>query len=241
MSKQLQLVENIKNLEQSIHYTFKNNALLQEALTHSSMSLGVKNKVNNQRMEFLGNSILGAALADIIYEMFPKANEGELSILHAKLASTIGIVTAVENIDLGRYILFNLGEQKNGGANNPKNIEDCAEAIIAAIYIDGGYDAAKRFVKRFWCNMIENLDDLYLRDSKSRLQEFCQKRGYSIPQYCTIQQHGLMHAPTFTIQCTITIKNKEIHTHASSTTKKNGEQKSAEAMLNKLKQDYSSL
>jgi ribonuclease-3 len=224
------LSEKISELQEQIIYKFTNQNLLIEALTHPSVA---KAKITYQRLEFLGNSILGAVLAEIIYAFFPEANEGTLSIIHSKMASTTGILNAIDEAKIGRYIIMDNGEEKSGGREKATNIEDCTEAIIGAIYLDGGYEKAKEFVMRFWSKLFSD-NDLHLRDPKSRLQELCQKHYYSLPQYTLVKQSGLVHAPTFTIECSVKIASRQISVEATESTKKSSEQKAALKLLNIL-------
>lgn len=230
----------MQKLEKLIHYKFNNKQILREALTHSSF---IKTNINSnyQRLEFLGNSVLGSVLADIIFHSYPAANEGLLSIIHSKMASTDGIVNALKDIKISEFIIFDNAEKKNGGMNNLRHVEDCIEAIIGAIYIDGGYDAAKQFIQRFWNVKLLDSNDLYMRDAKSRLQEFCQKNGYLLPEYNIVSQTGMMHCPTFIIECIIKTENNIISAIATGKRKKNTEQEAATNVLSKLNELYSNL
>lgn len=222
---------NLQLLETKLHYNFQNKSLLREALTHPS----VKKAKSYERLEFLGNSILGAALADIIYCSFPDLSEGKLSVIFSKMSSTDGINNAISEIKLGDYMLLDKGEEKNNGRKNIKNIENCCEAIIAAIYLDGGYYAAKDFVKRFWLKHIESIDDLTNRDPKSQLQELCQKLGYPLPNYTIASMAGPVHAPEFTIICSVDTNKGFVESDSRSKSKKSGEIESAKKVLELLK------
>lgn len=222
--------EKIAALEQQIMYEFKNKNLLLEALTHPSVA---RTRITYQRLEFLGNGILGAILADMIYSLFPEATEGILSVIHSKMASTSGILSAIEEAKIGHYMIMDKGEEKNGGREKATNIEDCTEAIIGAIYLDGGYEKARKFVTQFWSKLL-HAENLHLRDPKSRLQEFCQKNRYSLPQYTLTKQSGLVHAPTFTVECSVKTDAGQISVEAVERTKKNSEQKAALQLLDIL-------
>ena len=200
-------------------------------MTHPSCTKHLKKKKNYERLEFLGNSILGAVLADLIFNLFPNDAEGNLSIIHSKMASTQGIVSAVQKIKIGNYLLIDAGEEKNGGRNNPRNIENCVEALIGAIYVDGGYDAAQLFIKRFWLDTLQKSNNLHIKDAKSRLQEICQKATQQIPEYIVTLQSGLAHTPIFEITCTVVFNGKILKVTEKGKSKKDAEQSSATAMM----------
>jgi ribonuclease-3 len=220
----------ISKLEKKLAYRFKNKSLLYEALTHPSV-IKNSNKSSYQRLEFLGNSILGAVIAEIVFNTFPDANEGHLSVIHSKMSSTQGIVDAAHELNICDYIILNFGEEKNNGRSNPRNIEDCVEAIIGAIFIDGGYDEARKMIKKFWLNKITQSTNLSIRDPKSRLQELCQKLSNSMPQYQIHEQNGPYHMPTFTILCKVNIDGHERTASGVGKNKKDGEQNAAAEML----------
>ncbi len=230
MKEILQITTDTLELETKLVYHFKDKSLLYEALTHPSVTKHSKQN-SYQRLEFLGNSILGAVIAEMLYHIFPDANEGHLSVVYSKMSSTQGIVDATHELNIGDYIILNFGEEKNNGRSNPRNLEDCVEAIIGAIFIDGGYDEASKMIKKFWSNKITKSTNLYIRDPKSRLQEFCQKISNSIPQYEIHEQNGPYHMPTFTILCKIVIDGNEKTASGMGKNKKDGEQNAAAEML----------
>ena len=234
-------MEHLQELERRICYEFNNKLLLIEALTHPSMSKYADIKYSYERLEFLGNSILGAVLADIIYNKFSECDEGYLSIVHSKMASTNGIIVAMKELNIEKYIIIDAGEEKNGGRYNPRNIENCIEAIIGAIYLDGSYEQVKAFISMFWMKELIHKNDLHIRDPKSRLQELCHKNKLSIPQYTVLLQEGFVHSPIFTISCLIYIKEQKIESKANGLSKKQAEQNTATLMLKKLTTDYSIL
>lgn len=223
----------LNDLEKVIDYVFVNKQLLIEALTHPSIAYKKKIK-SYERLEFLGNSILGAALADIIFTMFPLAQEGQLSVILSKLSSTAGIVSASEKLDIGLYMLMDIGEEKNNGRLKQKNIENCIEALIGAIYLDGGYQKAKEFIEKFWLEKLSTTTNV--RDPKSRLQEICQQKFKTMPLYSIMSQEGPVHAPTFTISCTVQLKNQQLLVKGISKIKKEAEKESALKMLALIKE-----
>ena len=228
----------LNDLQQNIGYVFTDTQLLTEALMHPSMAF--KKKVQSyERLEFLGNSILGAALADIIFTTFPSAPEGKLSVILSKLSSTDGIVSTIQHLNIGEYMSMDIGEEKSGGRQKCRNIENCVEAIVAAIYLDGGYQKAKEFIERFWLKRVINTTNT--RDPKSRLQEICQQRYKTIPTYKITNQEGPVHNPTFTIMCAVQINNQKLTVEALHKTRKEAEQESAVKMLALIERDYSIL
>lgn len=228
---------NLDQLQKKIQYNFKNLQLLISALTHPSIA-SKQRQESYDRLEFLGNGILGAALADMIFNAFPNSKEGQLSVILSKLASTQGIVEATENIDIGKYIIIDIGEEKNGGRQNRHNIENCIEAIIGAIYLDGGYYEARNFIMRFWSDKLSNTTNT--RDAKSRLQEICQQKLKTMPRYLVSSQEGPVHAPMFTVDCKVKWEATELIVTASDKTKKAAEQEAASKML-VLLESHSSL
>jgi ribonuclease-3 len=182
-----------------INYTFQNNKLLTLALTHSSVSK-TKNIANNERLEFLGDSVLGLVIADIIYKKFPEIEEGELSVMHSNLVRTDITAKIAKKIDLGNYIILDKGQDSNNGRENKNILEDAMEALIGAIYLDGGFTAAFHFIETLWNDEIDQSSTLKQRDSKSLLQEYLQKNKYPIPEYRILKQEGDAHNPTFTIE-----------------------------------------
>jgi ribonuclease-3 len=228
-------VENLLDLQKKLNYYFSDIALLEVAMTHPSLNKKNPNLLHYERLEFLGNSILGATLAHLIYQSYPEAKEGKLSIIQAKLASTEGINQAIVKMDLGLYLRMDPGEEKNGGRTNPRNLEDALEAVLAAIYLDGGYEAAFNFVAKFWNNLIKKSKNIQ-RDPKSRLQEICQKKSLTLPQYEVISQEGPVHEPIFLIQVKVLLKDEEISAQGKGSNKKFAEQEAAKKLLKKLLQ-----
>jgi ribonuclease-3 len=228
-------MEKLLELQEKLGYYFLDKNLLARAITHPSLSKKTPNLEHYERLEFLGNSILGAALAHLIYQAFPEAKEGKLSIIQAKLASTDGINKAIEGLNLGLYLQMDLGEEKNGGRTNPRNLEDSLEAIVGALYLDGGYEAALKFIKNFWNKFIKRSKNLQ-RDPKSRLQEFCQKKALPLPAYQIISQEGPVHNPTFCIKVSIFLKGEEFFAQGKGSNKKVAELEAAQKLFRKVNQ-----
>jgi ribonuclease-3 len=180
-----------------IDYRFKDPRLLREALTHRSMGAG-----HNERLEFLGDSVLNLVVAMRLYERNPDVREGDLSRMRARLVrgSTLGEVAA--SIGLGQQIKLGEGELKSGGFRRASILADAFEALLGAIFIDGGYDACRTVVLELFDPLIESLPAAdELKDPKTRLQEWLQARGRALPRYALVSEEGADHAKVFRIAC----------------------------------------
>jgi ribonuclease-3 len=225
----------IEALEKKLNYSFKNKELLYEALSHPSIKKISKNKKDYQRLEFLGNGILGAVMAKMLYDNFPKADEGKLSIIHSKMSSTDGIVNATKELEINKFMIVDIGEEKNNGRNNPRNIENCVEAIIGAVFVDGGYSEAEKMIIKLWHSNIRK-KNLHIRDPKSRLQELCQKNSSHLPEYLVVGVDGPVHAPVFTVKCVAKVGINEFHCEMQGKNKKEAEQFAAQYLLDIISQ-----
>ncbi|MEW5703123.1 MAG: ribonuclease III [Pseudomonadota bacterium] len=187
-------------LSKTLDHAFSNPALLEEALTHPSA--GGDQRPDYERLEFLGDRVLGLILADILLCRFPAEPEGALAKRHAALACREALVRVAEGIALGRYL--RLAEEDEGGKarESPSRLADSLEAVIAALYLDGGLVAARRLVERGWRPLLEEMP-APPQDAKTRLQEWAQGRGLSLPKYETVEQTGPAHRPTFTVRVTV--------------------------------------
>jgi hypothetical protein len=210
-------------------YKFKDTNLLRIALTHPS---AVKNKVEDvsyERMEFLGDSVLNVVIADVVYHKFNNYTEGELSIILANLVNSKTIVKVAKKLNMGEKIILDNGEEQCGGRQNPNNLENVLEAVIAAIYLDSDFITIKDIVSNWWAEFFTDINKLFQKDYKSQLQELIQKRYKVLPKYKTEDKDGEPHEPIFTIS--VSLKNK-YKFKAQGKTKKEAEQKAAEEMLN---------
>ena len=182
-----------------IEYKFKNEDLLQEALTHPSYCKGKhSNKPNYQRLEFLGDAILSSIIAEYLYKKYHDMNEGELSISQSHLVKTSSLADVARSIDLGESLLLDIGEEKNNGRDKDRNLENAMEALIAAVYLDSDFLTVKTFISNLWADQLDNI--FVLKNSKSLLQEWAQKNGKPIPKYTTIETSGSQHEPIFKVQ-----------------------------------------
>jgi ribonuclease III len=207
-------------------YTFNNKNILIAALTHPS---AVKNKDNSyERMEFLGDSILNAIIADIIYTKFKNYSEGQLSVIQANLVNSKTLNIVANNIGLAKEIILDNGEEQCGGRTNPNNLENALEALIAAIYLDSDFYKTKEVIGKWWEDFFLDINKLFQKDFKTQLQELVQKKYKLLPKYKAESKVGEAHNPTFTIS--VSFKNTH-KVSAEGKTKKEAEQNAAQAML----------
>jgi len=185
-------------LEQRIGYSFKDKALLRLSLTHPS-NIG---QASNQRLEFLGDSILAACVAPLLYQLFPDEAEGSLALRLNALVGGPMLSRLARELELGGVLILGTGEEQKGGRNNASNLEDALEALIGAIYIDGGFEAAREFVLRFWQPLAREVS-MPSKDAKTALQEWAQARGLGVPVYTLISSAGAAHAPFFVIEVSV--------------------------------------
>ena len=219
---------NIEQLENILNYNFKDNNLLELALTHRSFQ-----GKNNERLEFLGDSILNFIIAELLFKKFNLLPEGDLSRLRSQLVksdtlSEIGIL-----LKLGDYLILGEGELKSSGWRRPSILADSVEAIIGAVFIDGGVSAASDLVLDWFKSRIDLINpDNIEKDSKSVLQEFLQAKKISLPDYNIVSIEGEAHCQHFRVSCSIPKLGLSIEGEGSS--RKIAEQAAAEEILKKL-------
>ncbi len=186
-------------LSQRIGYTFKDESLIQLALTHRS-----KGGVNNERIEFLGDSIVNFVVAEALFHKFPDEDEGKLSRLRAGLVRGTTLAELGRDFDLGEFLVLGSGELKSGGFNRESILADAIEAIIGAIFLDSNFDEVKKHVLNWYGPRISELkvDDI-LKDSKTRLQEYMQKSQNRLPKYDVVEVFGQAHDQKFKVACHI--------------------------------------
>ena len=186
----------------SINYTFIDQDNLKNSLTHSSVSNTIF--PSNERLEFLGDKVLGFVITDILYKRYPLATEGELSRRYADLVNKEALVVVAKKINLGKFLLLGPGEEKLGHRSKDTILEDACEALIGAIYIDGGLGEVKKFINNHWKELIDTQEEVPI-DPKTRLQEWCQAQTLGLPEYIEVDRTGPSHNPFFTI--IIVVKN----------------------------------
>lgn len=212
-------------LAKSLSYEFNDAALLQQALTHRSCP-----GKNNERLEFLGDAILDFVIADIIFHLYPKAAEGDLSKLRASLVKDTSLGKLAKDLGLGEHLILGGGERKSGGHRRNSILADALEALFGAVYLDAGFDAAADIIKRTFGDRLSNLPSIDdLRDPKTRLQEWLQGRGDGLPDYELMKVSGKAHRQIFEVSCSI--QDGAQRTTGSGTTRRNAEQESAREML----------
>ncbi len=184
-----------------INYNFKDASLLKQALTHPSHKSCNKSP-SYERLEFLGDKILGAIIAKYVYMKFQHSAEGHLSLMHSNLVSSEAINKVATKISIGEFIVMDKGEESSGGRKNVNNIENAMEALIGAIFLDGGFHESEKFVLDLWEGTFSH-DDMMNKNPKSLLQEIVQKCGKSIPTYEVIKKYGPSHESVFEVCVTV--------------------------------------
>jgi ribonuclease-3 len=210
-------------LEVEIGYTFTQRNLLDMALTHSSLP---KSQHNNERLEFLGDRVLGLAIAELLYTTFPNEREGDLAKRLTAVVQQAALAEVAEGLKLGNYLRLSVGEIKAGGTKKDAIMSDAVEALIGAIYLDGGYDPACRFVRARWQKMLATYN-VPPEDAKTKLQEWAQSRGLPLPEYVVIARAGEDHNPQFDVE----VRVKGFDPLAATSTSKRGAEKAAAAKM----------
>ena len=187
------------DVEEKLGYRFSRSQLLKEALTHRS-----HNAVHNERLEFLGDSILNCCVADVLVQRFPQLAEGDLSRLRAALVNKNVLCDIALALELGNEILLGEGELKSGGHRRPSILADTLEALIGAVFVDGGFAAAAGVVTHLFAANFATLDPASIaKDHKTRLQEYLQSRKIAVPVYDIVETSGEAHEQTFRVLCRI--------------------------------------
>ena len=190
---------NLLQLCNTIGYTFKNINLLTEALSHPSLRVKKNGRpFNYERLEFLGDSVLDFVITNMLFNEYPDDSEGSLSKKVAYFVSREFCYSVGEQIEIARFMLISPGEENNGGRALAANISNSVEALIAAIYLDGGYECAKDFVHAYWFSSLDETKS-YI-DAKTALQEWSQNKLKTLPTYTTIGSEGPEHVPTFLVK-----------------------------------------
>jgi ribonuclease-3 len=190
----------VSELERKLGHAFKDRDRLERALTHSSVGEGSKRVRDNERLEFLGDRVLGLIAAERLIEIYPDSPEGELSPrLHA-LVNRDALARAARRIGVGPALRLSPGESKSGGREKDTILGDACEALIGAVYLDGGLDPVRALFDRFWTEELEAIDRPKIKDAKSALQEWAQSRGRALPLYKVLSREGPDHAPLFTVE-----------------------------------------
>ena len=222
-----------KYLAAKFGLTFNHPELLATALTHRSAGAG-----NNERLEFLGDSILGFVVAELLYETYPSSAEGVLSRLRASIVNQESLAALAREHQLGDYLVLGSGELKSGGFRRDSILSDAFEAMIGALYLDQGFDVCKLWLKQLLLKKMETMAlDKGQKDPKTQLQELMQARRCELPEYTLLTMSGLPHEQTFKVKCAIPLlQEAAIGTGGS---RKRAEQAAAEQMLQMLGKIFS--
>jgi ribonuclease-3 len=230
-SKKTTIKSEVPELEKKLHYRFRNRNLLLRALTHSSFAYENPEKSkDNEMMEFLGDSVIGLIAADHFYKTYPEATEGDLSKLKSSASSTIALAAFARKIDLDPFILLGRGEEKSGGRKKDSILAGMFEAVVAAIYLDGGYEAARNFYQSLLKGSFTKIKDeeMQINNYKSALQEFLHKEDLPAPTYRLLSAKGPDHKKEFVVEVCV---NKTALAKARGASRKSAELKAAEIAL----------
>ena len=220
----------LESLCRQIGYQFSQPQLLQKALTHRSHSA-----THNERLEFLGDSVLNCAIAKYLYDRFPELQEGELSRLRSNLVNQQILFTLAQGLSIGELLLMGEGERKSAGFRRPSILADAMEALFGAVFLDADFAAAEQVVLRLYIPTIEQMDVQRLgKDGKTQLQEHLQARKLALPKYSVVATQGEAHAQLFVIECEI--PQLKIATRGEGSTRRIAEQAAAAAAYNILNQ-----
>nr|WP_304505700.1 ribonuclease III [Andreprevotia sp. IGB-42] len=221
-----------ERLCRALGYVFSDTGLLRQALTHRSFSSS-----NNERLEFIGDGVLNATIARVLYLQFPQLNEGELSRLRASLVRQEALAEVASGLQLGDYLSLGEGELKSGGHRRPSILADALEAIFGAIWLDGGFAQSEAAIERLFAARISNIDPTQaLKDPKTGLQEWLQARRQDLPEYRVLRQDGESPNQVFEVGCEV--KALKVIARAEGPSRRAAEQDAAALVLAQLRQNY---
>ncbi len=219
-----------EQLAAKLGLTFEQFQLFRMALTHRSVGAA-----NNERLEFLGDSVLGFVIAEKLYEKFPAASEGQLSRLRASLVNQKSLASLARQLNLGDYLILGSGELKSGGYRRDSILSDAIEAIMGAIVKDQGVEVARTWILELFADKLSTLDlKKSQKDPKTRLQELIQSQKNELPEYDLLNTTGMAHEQEFTVSCKVMTLGEETRGQGSS--RKKAEQAAAEAMLKRMEE-----
>lgn len=227
----------LEKLQENLGYRFRDESLLRGALYHSSYANEHRNEniVSNERLEFLGDAVLGFVSAEFLYSRFPNAPEGELTRIRAALVREESLFEVAQALQLGECLMLGKGEESGGGRQRPSILADCTEAVFAAVYLDGGMDCARDLIHRVLLSKGDiEVAESRRRDYKTELQELVQRKPHQVLRYELIGQSGPDHAKVFTVAVLL---NGDPIGEGSGHSKKEAEQASARAALEKLTEE----
>ncbi|MFT5532445.1 MAG: ribonuclease-3 [Burkholderiaceae bacterium] len=215
-------------LEDRLAYWFKDASLLQQALTHRSHSIA-----HNERLEFLGDSILNCVIASLLYERYSKIDEGDLSRLRANLVKQQALYEIAQRLEISQFLHLGEGELKSGGFRRPSILADTLEALFGAIFLDAGFNAARDVIRSLYIPILDTVDPKTLgKDAKTLLQEYLQGKKIALPQYNVVATHGAAHNQEFEIECLV--PKFDIKVFGTGGSRRAGEQAAAQCALDLL-------
>ena len=219
----------LDDLQRKIDYSFNDVSLLENALTHRS-----KGSRNNERLEFLGDAILGFVVAEILYSKFNQASEGQLSRFRASLVKKETLAALARELSLGDYLFLGSGELKSGGFRRDSILADAMEAVLGAMYLDGGIENTSLLIKRCLKDRLDDLslEDADTKDPKTHLQEYLQSRQLALPEYEVVATFGDEHNQSFEVSCIIAGLDEPII--GSGTSRRRAEQAAAQQVIDRL-------
>ncbi|MGB1869039.1 MAG: ribonuclease III [Porticoccaceae bacterium] len=224
------MTSNVRQLQERLQYQFRDPELLSLALSHRSCG-----SRNNERLEFLGDAILGVTVSDFLYQQFPQAREGDLSRMRSQIVRAESLAQVAKNLQLGPELSLGPGEMKSGGQRRDSILGDTVEALIGAVYLDGDIQAASACVINWFKDLLNAASDTQpVKDAKTTLQEWLQQRSKPVPQYELVKTGGEAHSRLFTVSCKIDQVDKTISATASS--RRKAEQLVAQQLLSELEQ-----
>ena len=217
---------NLTALQTKLQYIFNDTELLKLALTHKSYA-----KTNNERMEFLGDAILGYVVANILYAMNDAHNEDDMSLARAHLVRGSTLAEIARELSLGASLRMGTGELKSGGRDRESILADALEAVIGAVHTDGGIAATEGLISTLWASRVELLDSADLKDAKTRLQEILQADHRALPVYEIVDVDGEDHARSYLVSCTL---DNGVRVQAKQSSRRKAEKEAAHLMLKQL-------
>jgi ribonuclease-3 len=212
-------------LEQRLRHTFQRPALLQQALTHRSYG-----SVHNERLEFLGDSVLNCVVASLLFERYPDVDEGDLSRVRANLVKQQSLYEIAQRLGVSQFLRLGEGELKSGGFRRPSILGDTLEALFGATFLDAGFNAARDVIRALYIPILDTVDPKTLgKDAKTLLQEYLQGKKIALPQYNVVATHGAAHNQEFEIECLV--PKLDIQVYGSGGSRRAGEQAAAKLAL----------
>jgi len=219
-------------LQQQIDFTYRDPRLLERALTHKSYANENRLSEHNERMEFLGDSVLNLVVSELLMNALPEASEGELSRIRAAVVSEQSLAAVAREIGLGEFLLVGRGEEQTGGRDKDSLLADSLEALVASLYLDSGIGQAGAFITRFFRDRIDRVRTAGgTADHKTEIQELCQERLKTLPEYRVVSEAGPDHRKEFTVELSI---RGEVCGRGTGRNKKEAEQRAAKEALERL-------